>query len=265
YIGPYVHRDGIRVDTGFKYYRITGKTHLKEPYVPELAAQKAEAHAGNFLFNRQRQIERFASVMDRRPIIVAPYDAELFGHWWFEGPLWIEHLLRKIHKQKTIRLVTLSGYLEEYPVNQVCTPSASSWGNKGFSETWCNSSNDWIIRHLYQGTLSMEKLATGHPRARGPLKRALNQAARELLLAQASDWAFMINSGAVEGYAARRARTHLLRLARIKREIEEGKINMEKLAAVETTNNIFPRIDYRVLSSRPKAPNRTGRHLRPKR
>lgn len=250
YIGPYIHRDGIRVDTGFKYYRITGKTLRKEVYIPEYAEKKSELHAGNFIFNREKEIRHLASVMDRKPLLVAPYDAELFGHWWFEGPSWLDHLIRKIHgKQKTIRLITLSEYLEEYPINQISAPSASSWGNKGFSETWCNASNDWVHRHLHQGMLFMEKLAADYPRARGLTRRALNQAARELLLAQASDWAFMINSGAMAEYATKRTKTHLLRLIRLKREIEEGKIDKERLSAIEGQNNIFPGIDYRVFSS----------------
>ncbi len=249
YVGPYIHRDGIRVDTGFKYYRITGKAAHKDVYVPEMAARKAELHAGNFMFNRQKEIEHFASVMDRNPLVVAPYDAELFGHWWFEGPLWLDHLIRKIRTQKTIRLVTLSEYLESNPLNQVSSPSGSSWGNKGFNETWCNSSNDWIIRHLHQTILIMEKLASDYPVARGLTKRALNQAARELLLAQASDWAFMINSGAMAEYATGRTKTHLLRLIRLKQEIEEGTIDKERLSAVENTDNIFPSLDYRIFLS----------------
>jgi 1,4-alpha-glucan branching enzyme len=260
YLGPYIHPDGIRVDTGFKYYRITGKTGRKEVYIPAHAEKKTEIHAGNFLFNREREIENFSSVMDRKPLVVAPYDAELFGHWWFEGPLWLDRLIRKIHGgQKTVRLITLSEYLEEYPINQISHPSASSWGNKGFSETWCNGSNDWALRHLHQSASFMEKLAANHPRPRGLMRRALNQAARELLLAQASDWPFMINSGAMAEYAAGRIKTHLLRFLRLKAEIEEGKVDEDRLSAVESQDNIFPHIDYRVFS--PSETRRTTRQI----
>ena len=86
YIKPYIHKDGIRINTGIKYHRITGKTNHKEPYIPEWALEKAATHAGNFMFNREKQIEYISYWMDRTPILVAPYDAELFGHWWFEGP-----------------------------------------------------------------------------------------------------------------------------------------------------------------------------------
>ena len=83
--------------------------------------------------------------MDRKPIIVAPYDAELFGHWWFEGPQWIDFLARKIfYDQDTVEMITPSEYLKEYSTNQVAMPSQSSWGYKGFSEFWLEGSNDWI-------------------------------------------------------------------------------------------------------------------------
>lgn len=246
YVKPYIHRDGIRVDTGFKYFRITGKGDHKEVYVPEWAERKAELHAGDFMFNREKQIEYLATVMNRKPIVVAPYDAELFGHWWFEGPRWLDYLIRKIDsEQETIRLITLSEYLDAHPINQASTPCASSWGHNGHNETWLNGKNDWIYRHLHQGALSMERLAADHPRAEGLALRALRQAARELLVAQASDWAFMINTGAMAEYGTRRTETHLSRFTRLMREIESDNIDQDWLSIVESQNNIFPWVDYR--------------------
>ena len=240
YIRPYIHRDGIRIDTGMKYYRITGRDNYKEPYIPEWAEQKAQIHAGHFLAERQRQVERLTSMMDRTPVIVAPYDAELFGHWWFEGPRWLAYLIRKIAlEQDAIRLATLSEYMGEYPTNQTATPCMSSWGHRGSSEVWLNQRNPWIYPHLHAAAEGMEALANAHPCATGPLLRALNQAARELLLAQASDWAFMINSGAMTEYATARTKSHLSRFLRIKREIEDQAIDQAWLTKVEAQDQIF--------------------------
>ena len=83
------------------------------------------------MFNREKQVEYYGEIMDRPPLVVAPYDAELFGHWWFEGPEWIDYLCRLINKTQNITLITPGKYLEqEYPL-QLCTPNASSWGDKG--------------------------------------------------------------------------------------------------------------------------------------
>lgn len=247
YIGPYIHRDGIRIDTGLKYYRITGKTDEKEIYVPEWAERKAELHAADFVAKKRAQIQYLAARMDRKPVVVAPYDAELFGHWWFEGPRWLDYLLRKIAlEQETIRLVTLSEYLQEYPVNQVSEPSPSSWGDQGFHRTWLNESNHWIYRHLHRGAELMENMARAHPRATRLLERALNQAARELLLAQASDWAFIMSTGTTTEYAQSRIETHLRRFARLAAEIESGAIDEEWLSKIEGRDNIFPQMSYRL-------------------
>ncbi len=241
YLRPYIHRDGIRIDTGFKYYRITGKGDYKEPYVPEWAERKAESHAAHFLAERQKQVARLAAMMDRKPVVVAPYDAELFGHWWFEGPRWLDYLIRKIAlEQDTVRLAALSECLEKEASDQVATPCLSSWGHRGFSEVWLNPENHWIYPHLHAAAERMERLASSHARAAGPLRRALNQAARELLLSQASDWAFMINSGAMSDYASARTRTHLSRFFRLERQIEDRSIDTAWLAGVEAQDRIFP-------------------------
>ncbi|MBC7326088.1 MAG: DUF1957 domain-containing protein, partial [Moorella sp. (in: Bacteria)] len=221
YIKPYIHPDGIRVSTGIKYYRITGRTNHKEPYVPAWAKEKAAVHAGNFMFNRELQIKYLNTLMDRPPMIVAPYDAELFGHWWYEGPQWLEYLIRKItYDQNTIELITPGDYLQRFPCNQVARPCTSSWGNKGYHEVWLCQANDWIYRHLHMAAARMIELVHNHPDAGGLLRRALNQAARELMLAQSSDWAFIMSTGTMVKYAVNRTKTHLLNFFRLYDEIK---------------------------------------------
>jgi 1,4-alpha-glucan branching enzyme len=249
YIRPYLHGDGRRTNVGIKYYRITGKTDHKEPYSHEKALNKAAEHAGHFLFYRQEQAEYLASVMDRKPVVVAPYDAELFGHWWFEGPYWIDFLLRKIaFDQKTISLITPVEYLDMYPVNQVSTPVSSSWGYKGYHEYWLNGSNDWIYKHLHKAAERMVELAKRYAQKNGNLlrERALNQAARELLLAQSSDWAFIMKSGTTVEYAQKRTKEHLSRFTKLYDDIRNDTIDPAWLADAESKDNIFPDINYRV-------------------
>lgn len=252
YIGPYVHPSGLRVDTGFKYYRITGKGNHKEPYVPENARQKAALHAGNFMFNRERQIEWLAARMDRKPVVVSPYDAELFGHWWFEGPQWLDFLFRKIaYDQKVFAPTTPSRYLAEYPVNQTVVPCLSSWGNEGYNDVWLSGANDWIYRHLHHAAAQMIELANRFTRPTPLEERALNQAARELLLAQSSDWAFIMKTGTMVEYAVRRTKEHLGRFRRLYEGLKTGDINQDWLAEVERADNIFPNISYTYFRSVP--------------
>ena len=250
YIRPYLHEDGVRVNLGIKYHKITGTTDHKDPYIRHWALERAAAHAGNFLFNREKQVEWLAGMFkDRKPIIVAPYDAELYGHWWFEGPDWINFLLRKTAcDQKTVRLITPTEYLAENPTCQVAKPSLSSWGYRGYAEVWLDGSNDWIYRHLHKAADRMVELAGLHPQADGLLRRALNQAARELLLAQSSDWAFILKTGSHVEYAVKRTRDHVLRFTRLYDDIRANHIDEAWLGTIEYRDNIFPDIDYRVYS-----------------
>lgn len=240
YIGPYIHPDGIRIDTGIKYYRVTGNGTHKEPYSPGWAERKAATHAKHFLAERIKQIAGLAAGMNRKPIVVAPYDAELFGHWWFEGPRWLDYLIRGIAlDQSSIRLATLSEYLQEYPHNQVTTPSLSSWGRNGFNEVWLNSANDWIYPHLHAAAETVEHLRDANPEATGLTRHALDQAARELLLAQSSDWAFMINSGEMKEYATARTKKHLARLRKISKQLGTKSVDEAWLRSVEDQDNLF--------------------------
>ena len=252
YIQPYISPDGIRINTGIKYYRITGKQYDKQPYDPHRAWEKAAEHAGNFMFNREKQVEFLSSRLDRKPVIVSPYDAELFGHWWFEGPQFLEHLIRKIHyDSKTIKMITAPEYLREYRKNQVLTPSFSSWGYKGYSEVWLDGGNDWIYRHLHEASWRMKELAETHSdSASGVMERALKQAARELLLAESSDWAFIIKSGTMADYAKKRTEDHINRFTRLYWDIKNKAVDPGWLADVESKDNLFPNIDFRAYATK---------------
>jgi 1,4-alpha-glucan branching enzyme len=199
------------------------------------------------MFNRERQVEHLGRTMGRPPIVVSPYDAELFGHWWYEGPWWLDFVLRKsIFDQQVYRLTHLAEYLREHDQQQSSSPAQSSWGDRGFHEFWLNSTNEWIYPHLHKAAERMAALATDHQQANGVLRRALDQAARELLLAQSSDWAFIMRTGTMVDYAVRRTQTHLRRFLRIYSDIRAGTIDERWLAGIEQLDNIFPAIDYRV-------------------
>lgn len=245
-VAPYLPY-GVRSDTGIKYYRITGKTDRKELYDPGRARAKAALHAGNFVFNRVHQARFLASAMDRPPIVAAPYDAELFGHWWFEGPWFLDAVVRKVQEtQGELELITPSEYLERHPTNQVVSVSPSTWGYKGYHEVWLEGSNDWIYRHLHEGALRMEALARKHPEPDALRRRALNQAAAQLMLAQSSDWAFIMKSGTVVEYAVRRTREHLREFLRLEAQIEQGSIDEPALRRLEERTFPFAAaVDYR--------------------
>ncbi|MDD5687848.1 MAG: DUF1957 domain-containing protein [Elusimicrobia bacterium] len=248
YIKSYLHSDGIRRNVGIKNYKITGNVNLadKQPYNYDEAKEAAASHAGNFMFNRQQQVDYLLNLLKRKPIVVSMYDAELFGHWWYEGPDFLEYLFRKIHfDQKTIKTITPSEYLQIQPDNQVLQLSMSSWGDKGYNEFWLNGTNDWVYRHLHKAAERMVEIARKNPDAQQLKKRALNQAARELLLAQASDWAFIMTSGTMVQYAHKRTKNHISQFTILFEQIERNQIDEGFLSDLENRDNIFPNIDYK--------------------
>jgi 1,4-alpha-glucan branching enzyme len=199
------------------------------------------------MYNREKQVEHLKGLMKREPIIVAPYDAELFGHWWYEGPAFIDFLMRKVfYDQQTFKMITPSEYLERFPKNQVVTPTFSSWGYKGYAEFWLNNTNDWIYRHLHKTYDRMKELCSTFmykPRSADE-ERALKQAAREILLAQSSDWAFIMRTDTTVQYAVKRTLQHIYRFTRIYDMLKSGNIDAGYIAEMEWKDNIFPDVDW---------------------
>jgi 1,4-alpha-glucan branching enzyme len=251
-IAPYLHSDEVRRNVGIKYHRVTGKValHEKQPYIPSIATERAAVHAGDFLGHVQRHAAEVRGLVGRKPIIVSTYDAELYGHWWFEGPQFLKYLFQKIHyDQDEIRLATPLDYFAEYPENQHATPSPSTWGAEGYSRVWINGDTDWIYYHQHAAEDRMVELANRFPDASGDLRRVLNQAARELLLAESSDWAFIITTGTTVQYAVKRFRDHIARFTDLYTMAVSGQIDAEKLAEYESLDNIFAEVDYTVYRS----------------
>lgn len=243
YIRPYLLTETGRHNVGFKYHRITGQIPLSEKafYAPDAAFAKARAHAADFLHARAVQAERLRGVLPHAPVIVAPYDAELFGHWWYEGPAFLEEVLRLAASPGSpVRVRTPSAILDAWPERQVLEPSASSWGYNGYFETWLSGVNDWMYPDLHQAEATMQRLVKGYAEADDTRRAALDQLARELLLAQASDWAFILSTGTVPTYARGRIETHLARFREIAGMVEAGAVSPDRIDAIRAQDNLFP-------------------------
>ncbi len=156
--------------------------------------------------------------MQQAPVVVAPYDAELFGHWWFEGPQFLEAAIREL-VAGGLQLCSPSDILREEPLLQVCTPLDSSWGKGGDDRTWRNAKTEWIVEGVNRASTRMSDLTSGPPFRD---EAGVRQAARELLLAQASDWPFMITNGSFEAYAQNRVRDHLSAFGQLVEGIQSG-------------------------------------------
>ncbi|PYJ19570.1 MAG: DUF1957 domain-containing protein, partial [Verrucomicrobia bacterium] len=243
HLGPIAR--GTRKFSGMKYHRITGSGDEKQLYDPGAAESAAAKQASHFLEQRLRQLHGI-SELGFDPIVVAPFDAELFGHWWFEGPRFLELFIRKAASEQDFRLTTPSEYLAAYPTHQIIEPAASTWGEKGYLGVWLDPSNAWIYPHLHTATERMSEAARRHREDCSPyVDRVLKQLARELLLAQASDWAFLIKTGTAREYATKRTIDHLARFNRLYDQFANGDVTEEFLRDCEWRDNLFPSVNWR--------------------
>jgi 1,4-alpha-glucan branching enzyme len=261
YLGPIAC--GTRKFTGLKYHRITGRGDEKQLYDRTAAKATAGKHAIHFLQQCRQEIREIGEV-GFDPIIVAPFDAELFGHWWFEGPIFLEQFIRHAANDAEFQFTSPSRYLAEHPTQQIVEPTASTWGENGHLAMWLDPSNAWIYGELHSAVNHLTELAQEHVGAIAgeplrqsearlpvitpalqPTERVLKQLARELLLAQASDWGFLIKTGTAREYAIRRTTEHLVRFNRLHDQFVTDDLDGSFLRDCEWRDNIFPNVNWR--------------------
>jgi 1,4-alpha-glucan branching enzyme len=232
--------DGAR--TGIRYRRNDGG-----PYDPAAARERWQAHADHFVAACHERVRSLAPALGRKPLIVAMFDTEHFGHWWHEGPDWLDRVVRGLSREQSrVRLVTAGDYLAAYPTNQVVEPAASSWGYQGYSEPWLMGRNAWIYPQLYAAVDRLNRLmdALAVPAdPPQPVREALGQYLRELMLAQTSDWAFILHAETATSYAESRVRGHLDAMRSIAAAIASGDLDPRWLTRLREKHNLFRELD----------------------
>jgi 1,4-alpha-glucan branching enzyme len=233
----------------------------KEEYYPDKVPAIIEEQSDHFLHLAKKTLLDYQQRTGVEGALTAPFDTELFGHWWFEGPEWLDFVMRGIFlEHKNFITITPSEYLglqDSHSARlQVCQPSMSSWGNRGYNEVWLNSSNDYMYRHLHKSIERMIYLADRFSHPSPPhlftsslLERALNQAARELLLSQQSDWAFIMKTGTATEYAIKRFEEHIGSFHSLYQSIISNTIEERWLTEIENRNKVFQDVDYRIYRS----------------
>jgi 1,4-alpha-glucan branching enzyme len=243
----YLEFHKIRHPGGLKLWRVThpeADLGLKEPYEQNVARARTWGHAGHFqwLLGTIDQAPRPVS----ETVIVAPFDTELFGHWWYEGVDFIADLYRRLHRFGGPRPTTASTHLAAHPADVGITLAEGSWGADGNFSMWLNENTRWTWERLWtleERFWTLAPAALGHEAAHA----VLAQAARELLLLQSSDWQFIISTGAAGDYATTRFLGHAADLATLLDALEPGK--RDRLGAAGGTaerlrrrDDVFPNV-----------------------
>jgi 1,4-alpha-glucan branching enzyme len=205
----YLEFHKLRWPGGLKFWRVSGPNvdlGAKRPYEPATAFARAADHASHFA----HLLGTVVPAPGRRGgngVVVAPFDTELYGHWWFEGVEFLGSLYRRLSEQSAVRPVTAGRHLEQHPPRAALRLAEGSWGANGDHSMWLNDRTAWMWQRLWALEDAFWDIAPA-ALASPPAERVLAQAARELLLAQASDWEFIVSTGVVADYGIRRFELH---------------------------------------------------------
>jgi len=240
-------RDGLR------YWRVTDRRiplAEKVPYDPMAAKERAEAHAEHFASLVIDRLREYQEATGRTGVVVAPFDTELFGHWWFEGPQWLESVLRRLEGQ--VEVATASSFLAKHPPRSAIRLPEGSWGQGGHHWVWLNDGTRWIWEEVYRAEDAFLEASRAARGQRKPIiRRILTQLARELLLLESSDWPFLITTVAAKDYAEARVKEHIEafdRLASMLPQARAGTLSPEDrawLTTIEARDSLFPDLDLK--------------------
>lgn len=247
YPGDGAYREFHKKDgkSGLQYWRVTGRDvdlGLKQYYQPEDAAARAREHAAHFAQLVETALREYRTRSGNFGVIAANYDTELFGHWWYEGVDWLKAVLKLLSASPSIEVDTALSYLEAHPPDRIVRLSEGSWGEGGRHDVWNNEKTAWMWPLIRQAEGRMLRAVDGNDDQAAAL---LNQAARELLLLQSSDWPFLITTGQARDYAEARFRDHLERFDLLMEAAERGEHAEELVQKLWEKDKIFPDIDYR--------------------
>ncbi|MBI2677442.1 MAG: DUF1957 domain-containing protein [Candidatus Koribacter versatilis] len=239
---------------GHRYWQVThprvdlgGKT----AYYPNVAEERTRAHAEHFVGITCDVLGSEPKNGGAPPILCAPFDAELFGHWWFEGVSWLKNIAKFYADPKCpVKLVSCSEYLDQHKPTGYLVLDEGSWGKNGTNEVWLNPGNAWTWKHIYPAEEAVVQMAEGGRWKGNPqAERLARQLCRELLLLESSDWQFLITTEHAADYAEKRFKTHLEQfraLLDVWRRFEStGAFSPEglhTLEEIEQRDSVFPDI-----------------------
>jgi 1,4-alpha-glucan branching enzyme len=238
-------KDGI---SGMQYWRVSGAgvdLADKDAYHPDWAAGRVDSHSAHFASLVTDLLRGYHDSHGRGGIISANYDTELLGHWWFEGVSWLEAVLRRLATSDEVELTTGSTYIDAHPPETVLYLPEGSWGAGGTHFVWDNADTHWMWPIIHAAEGKMLEVCRAEPEAQGSRKGVLDQAARELLLLQSSDWPFLVSTGQAREYAVQRFRQHVDRFDALLDSHNGGEGGVELAAELWERDKVFPEIDYR--------------------
>ncbi|MHA1269553.1 MAG: glycoside hydrolase family 57 protein [Candidatus Helarchaeota archaeon] len=239
---------------GLRYWRVTSaKSSLgdKFEYYPDKVENRIKENAGHYKLLIHELLEQHHKKnKNKQSIVVAPYDSELFGHWWWEGPKFLYYVLKWVEEDPEIKLTTCGTFMQKYPASIVIKIPEGSWGEGQGHWIWLNEWTKWTWEKIYECEDEMINIVKKYHNSQDDnIKKILKQIGRELLLLESSDWQFLISTWSARDYAENRVAEHYSRFKRLSNmlkkyssgeKVDEGDWNY--LGILEREDNIFEEI-----------------------
>ena len=252
--GPYLEFHRKHGEGGLRYHRVTGTAvpqSDKDPYSPDDVESVVYQHAQHFCGVVREALAGHRRQTGRRGVVVAPFDAELFGHWWFEGPRFLRDVVLTLANDPQVTLLTAEEALDRQPPDKVVRLPEGSWGARGDHSVWMNDRTRWMWEVEYRAEGRLLELLHRLPwRQRADVRGMLERAARQLLLLQASDWPFVIHSGGAVDYGVQRFAGHSTRFDRMARIADQvargqpvGPVERSEVAEADLHDDVFREVD----------------------
>jgi len=254
--GDYLDFHKKHANSRLRYWSVTNTKidmAYKRQYSPDSVWEKLDLQSNHFIHHIENTVNYYKNMTGKNSVITLSFDTELFGHWWFEGPMFLKYLIEGLNKSPWIELKTANEVIEDTQPKDVIAINEGSWGVNNSHEVWINEGNKWVWEKIYHAELRFAKimLQVEHSKLNNTLQRIINQTMRELLLMQASDWPFLIYTEQARDYAEHRFHCHeddynkLCEIA--ERLIAEGKWQLKKaekelLETCENRNDVFAKM-----------------------
>lgn len=243
-------------DSGLRYWKVTGHQidiAAKQQYNTSATEERLKQNALHFVSLVRQTLTKHLLQTGKTGVVCSPFDTELFGHWWFEGPRFLEKVLEQLSSDDDIKLSNCAEIVDRTPGPEVIALPEGSWGEGGGHYVWLNQKVAWTWSDIYDLEKRFLEILEDYKIVKKPasfLTKILQQAARELLLLESSDWQFLITTGSAADYSTDRFKTHSDRLEKLLDisdklllGVSADKIDKEYLKTVSKDDRPFAEID----------------------
>ena len=248
-LSPVMEEKTARFSTGYKYWKKDFNDKADVSYNMNTAAKQVQKDADDFIQKRTELLDKAGELAQNIDYVVSVccIDENKIRKHWSEYLLWLEAVITKAN-DNDLNLCFCKEILPKPSTLEHIEPYYSAGTGEGYGENLLSSRNCWMMQYVRKATERMIDLAERFPSDTGLKTRLLNIGALELLLAQSSSLAKMIDQEEDAEYAERRFRLAINAFTVVFDALGSNTVSTEWLTKLELMDNLFPWINYKIFS-----------------